>query len=179
MAGGNLGHEVLAVGHERAQRPQAQRYLDCLRGWLEGLSWAYSSCASARSHPALHRAYGAPPAAVSGLEDYKPVTAGLKGIYQSATEVKAQDTLRQFTPTWDSQYSQIAKSRHNNLGNLITLFDYSPEIRWVNYTTNAIEPLISVICKATKRGKLFPTEDSAIKIVYLAVQAALNKRTMP
>ena len=47
------------------------------------------------------------------------------------------------------------------------------------YTTNAIESLNSVIRKATKRRKLFPTDQSATKVVYLAIQAASKKWTMP
>jgi transposase-like protein len=47
------------------------------------------------------------------------------------------------------------------------------------YTTNAIESLNSVIRKATRKRKIFPTGDSAIKVVYLAMQAAAKKWTMP
>ena len=63
--------------------------------------------------------------------------------------------------------------------NLITIFDYPPEIRKAIYTTNAIESLNSVIRKATKKRKLFPTDDSALKVVYLAVNQASKKWTMP
>ena len=62
---------------------------------------------------------------------------------------------------------------------LITLFDYPPEIRKVIYTTNAIESLNSVIRKAIKNRRLFPSDHSALKVVYLAVQAASKKWTMP
>lgn len=47
------------------------------------------------------------------------------------------------------------------------------------YTTNAIESLNSVVRKVTKRRKFFPTDDSAMKVVYLAIQAASKKWTMP
>jgi transposase-like protein len=112
-------------------------------------------------------------------KDYKLVTADLKTVYQSATEAEAQQALDRFAATWDGQYPQIAKSWRNNWHNLITLFDYPPEIRKVIYTTNAIESLNSVIRKATKQRKLFPTDDSAMKVVYLAIQAASKKWTMP
>jgi transposase-like protein len=62
---------------------------------------------------------------------------------------------------------------------LITLFEYPLEIRKAIYTTNAIESLNSVIRKATKRRKLFPNDDSAMKVVYLAIQNAAKKWTMP
>ena len=63
--------------------------------------------------------------------------------------------------------------------NLITLFEYPPEIRKAIYTTNPIESLNSVVRKATKRRKLFPNDDSAMKVVYLAIQSAVKKWTMP
>jgi len=62
---------------------------------------------------------------------------------------------------------------------LNTLFEYPPAIRKAIYTTNAIESLNSVIRKATKRRKVFPTDDSAKKVIYLAIQEASKKWTMP
>ncbi|MGL5129262.1 MAG: IS256 family transposase [Aeromonas popoffii] len=112
-------------------------------------------------------------------KDYKAVTADLKQIYHSATEREAQQALAAFGERWDSQYPQIARSWQGNWDNLITLFDYPPAIRKVIYTTNAIESLNSVLRKATKQRKLFPTDDSALKVAYLAIQQASKKWTMP
>ena len=112
-------------------------------------------------------------------KDYKAVTAELKQIYQSATEREAQQALAAFGERWDSQYPQITRSWQSNWANLITLFDYPPAIRKVIYTTNAIESLNSVLRKATKQRKLFPTDDSALKVAFLAIQQASKKWTMP
>ena len=112
-------------------------------------------------------------------KDYKAVTADLKQIYQSATEREAQQALATFGERWDSQYPQIARSWQGNWDNLITLFDYPPAIRKVIYTTNAIESLNSVLRKATKQRKLFPTDESALKVAFLAIQQASKKWTMP
>lgn len=112
-------------------------------------------------------------------KDYKAVTAGLKEVYQSPTEAAARAALERFTEQWDEQYPQISKSWNSHWPNLITLFEYPPEIRKVIYTTNAIESLNSVIRKATKQRKVFPTDESAMKVVYLAIQAASKKWTMP
>ena len=60
-----------------------------------------------------------------------------------------------------------------------TLFDFPPEIRRAIYTTNAIESLNSVIRSATKKRKLFPNENSALKVIYLAIMQASKKWTMP
>ncbi|VAW60100.1 Mobile element protein, partial [hydrothermal vent metagenome] len=63
--------------------------------------------------------------------------------------------------------------------NLNTLFSYPPDIRKAIYTTNAIESLNSVVRKATKKRKLFPSDNSAKKVVYLAIQQASKKWSMP
>ena len=112
-------------------------------------------------------------------KDYKAVTADLKCIYQSATEQEASLELERFGESWDSKYPQISKSWRNHWPNLITLFDYPEDIRKVIYTTNAIESLNSVIRKSVKTRKLFPSDSSALKVVYLATQAASKKWTMP
>jgi len=112
-------------------------------------------------------------------KDYKAVTADLKKIYQSVTEEEALLALDQFSQHWDDKYPQISRSWHAHWNNLNTLFNYPQEIRKAIYTTNAIESLNSVVRKAVKKRKLFPTDDSAKKVVYLAIQAASKKWTMP
>jgi len=112
-------------------------------------------------------------------KDYKAVTADLKRIYQAPTEKDALVQLEQFEETWDDDYPQISKSWRNNWGNLNTFFGYPPAIRKAIYTTNAIESLNSVIRKATRQRKVFPTEKSALKVVYLAITDASKKWTMP
>lgn len=112
-------------------------------------------------------------------KDYKPVSADLKRIYQSVTEEEALLALDQFAQTWDEQYPQISRSWRSHWQNLNTLFNYPPEIRKAIYTTNAIESLNSVIRKAIKKRKLFPSDDAAKKMIYLAIQQASKKWTMP
>ena len=112
-------------------------------------------------------------------KDYKAVTADLKQIYQSVTEEEALAALDQFSQRWDDKYPQISRSWRAHWQNLNTLFNYPQEIRKAIYTTNAIESLNSVVRKAIKKRKLFPTDDSAKKVVYLAIEAASKKWTMP
>lgn len=111
--------------------------------------------------------------------DYKKVTADLKKIYRSATEEEAARELENFSETWDSKYPQISRSWNRHWPNLITIFDYPEDIRKAVYTTNAIESLNSVIRKATKKRKVFPSDNAALKVVYLATEAASKKWTMP
>ena len=112
-------------------------------------------------------------------KDYKAIAADLKAIYQATTEEKALQSLDQFAERWDDKYPQISKSWRAHWQNLNTLFNYPQDIRKAIYTTNAIESLNSVIRKAIKKRKLFPTDDSAKKVIYLASQQASKKWTMP
>ena len=112
-------------------------------------------------------------------KDRKAVCGGLKRIYTSVTVDEAQREREEFATAWDEKYPAISRSWRRHWPNLITLFDYPPEIRKVIYTTNAIESLNSVIRKAIKNRRLFPSDDAALKVVYLAVQAASKKWTLP
>lgn len=112
-------------------------------------------------------------------KDYKPVAADLKQVYQATTEDEALLALDRFSEKWDVKYPQISRSWRAHWENLNTLFNYPADIRKAIYTTNAIESLNSVIRKAIKKRKLFPTDDAAKKVTYLAIQQASKKWTMP
>ena len=103
----------------------------------------------------------------------------LKLIYHSVTEDEAEQRLLQFSEKWDEKYPQISKSWTANWHNLSAIYTYPPDIRKAIYTTNAIESLNSVLRKATRNRKVFPDDDSAKKVVYLAIQEASKKWTMP
>lgn len=112
-------------------------------------------------------------------KDRKAVSSDLKRIYQSATAEEAEIELSAFEQTWGEKFPSIGKSWRNNWDNLITLFDYPDDIRKAIYTTNAIESLNSVIRKAIKNRKIFPTDNAVMKVIYLAMEKASVKWTMP
>ncbi|WP_080241821.1 IS256 family transposase [Salmonella enterica] len=112
-------------------------------------------------------------------KDYKAVTSGLKAVYQAPTEEAALMALDAFAGEWDNKYPQISKSWRAHRENLNTLFSYPPDIRKAIYTTNAIESLNSVIRAAIKKRKVFPTDDSVRKVIYLAIKDASKKWSMP
>ncbi|MFT6802765.1 MAG: putative transposase, partial [Salibacteraceae bacterium] len=87
--------------------------------------------------------------------------------------------LERFSDTWDEQYPQISKSWRAHWQNLNTIFNYPADIRKAIYTNNAIESLNSVIRKALKKRKIFPSDDSAKKMVYSAITKASKKWSMP
>ena len=92
---------------------------------------------------------------------------------------EAERELEAFAEMWDEKYPTISQSWHRHWPNLITLFDFPDDIRKVIYTTNAIESLNSVIRKAVQNRKMFPHDQSAMKVIYLAIHAASKKWTMP
>jgi len=112
-------------------------------------------------------------------KERKRVAADLRKIYSSVTVEEAERELEAFAKLWDDKYPSISKSWHKHWPNLITLFDYPADIRKVIYTTNAIESLNSVIRKAIKNRKLFPSDESAMKVVFLVTEAASKKWTKP
>jgi len=112
-------------------------------------------------------------------EDSKAVIADLKKIYQAATVVEAEQALESFAQAWDGKYPTIAKVWRAKWTDIITLFDFPAPIRKAIYTTNAIESVNSVIRKFTRNRKIYPNEESALKIVYLAIHEASKRWTMP
>ena len=112
-------------------------------------------------------------------EDSKPVAADLKKIYQAATLVEAEAALEEFAQAWDEKYPTIAKMWRAKWADIITLFDFPWPIRKAIYTTNAIESVNSVIRKFTRNRKIYPNEESALKLIYMAISEASKKWTKP
>lgn len=112
-------------------------------------------------------------------QDSKAVTRDLKNIYQSATVIEAETALEEFAQAWDEKYPTIAKMWRAKWTDIITLFDFPAPIRKAIYTTNAIESVNSVIRKFTRNRKIYPNEESALKLIYMAIAEASKKWTMP
>ena len=111
-------------------------------------------------------------------KDMKAVATDFKSIYQSISIEEAETALLSFGEKWDAKYPSISRSWSKHWPNIITIFDYPQEIRKIIYTTNAIESLNSVIRKAINNRKIFPNDQSALKVVYLAIQKASQKWSM-
>ena len=109
----------------------------------------------------------------------KEIAADLRRIYGAATLAEAELALAEFAEKWDDQHPTISLSWRNNWARLSVFFDYPPEIRKVIYTTNAIESLNASLRKITKTRRSFPTDDSVMKILYLALHQISKKWTMP
>lgn len=112
-------------------------------------------------------------------KDRKSVCADLKTIYASSTEPQAELALEAFGKKWDDKYPTIRKMWQTHWHHVIPFFSFSEEIRKVIYTTNAIESLNSSLRKVIKTKGAFPTDDSILKILYLALVNISKKWTMP
>jgi transposase-like protein len=112
-------------------------------------------------------------------KERKEVASDLKRIYRSISVEEAEAELKDFGQKWDGKYPSIAKLWDRQWTRVIPFLEFPQEIRKVIYTTNAIESLNSVIRKAINNRKIFPSDRSALKTVYLAVKQAAKKWTMP
>lgn len=105
--------------------------------------------------------------------------ADLKDIYTAVNEQAAADALDRFEAKWGAKYAYAIKSWRSNWAELVTFLDFPPEIRHIIYTTNIIESLNSGVRKFTKTKTIFPHDDAAFKVVYMAVANIERKWTMP
>ena len=112
-------------------------------------------------------------------KDRKKIAADLKAVYRAATVEQAEEALTEFEQIWDSRYPMIGKSWRANWPRVIPFFAYSEEIRKVIYTTNAIESLNNSLRKVTKNRNSFPSDEAAIKLLYMALKNIQKKWTMP
>ncbi|WP_336844048.1 IS256 family transposase, partial [Providencia rettgeri] len=112
-------------------------------------------------------------------KERKAVAADLRAIYNAVNLEAAEEALAAFATQWDSRYPTISQSWRNNWARLIVIFDFPPEIRKAIYTTNAIESLNASLRKVTKSRRVFPTDESVLKLLYLAVYNISAKWTMP
>lgn len=110
-------------------------------------------------------------------KDIKALMADLKAVYAAVDEGSALDALDIFAETWDKKYPKISKSWRENWANLSTYFKYPVEVRRLIYTTNTIEGFNRQLRKVTKSKAVFPTDDSLLKMLYLAMIDITKKWT--
>src|SRR3990170_4541775 len=187
------GHKEL-IGLWLGENEGAKFWLACLTDLRNrGLRDIFVACIDGLSGfaEAIHAAY--PAASVQlcivhlvraalryvSTQDSKVVIVDLKKIYQAATVLEAETALEAFSQAWDAKYPTIAKAWRAKWTDIITLFDFPAPIRKAIYTTNAIESVNSVIRKFTRNRKIYPNEESALKIVFMAIREAAKKWTMP
>ena len=110
-------------------------------------------------------------------KDLKKLMADLKMVYAAPDEVAALEELESFGEKWNSKYPKIYKSWSERWATLSTYFKYPNEVRKLIYTTNAIEGFNRQLRKVTKSRTVFPSDDSLLKMLYLATMDITKKWT--
>jgi putative transposase len=105
----------------------------------------------------------------------KAVAADLRKIYTSATVGEAETALEAFATTWDRSHPTITQIWRRNWERVIPFFAFPMEIRKVIYTTNAVESLNSTLRKLIRSRGSFPTEDAALKLLYMGLKNVSKK----
>lgn len=110
-------------------------------------------------------------------KDIKALMADLKRVYAAVDEETALYELESFGEKWNVKYPKIAQSWETNWPKLSTYFKYPQEVRTLIYTTNAIEGFNRQLRKVTKSKSVFSTDDSLLKMLYLAMMDITKKWT--
>lgn len=110
-------------------------------------------------------------------KDMKELMEDLKSVYGASDEQSALSNLERFDEKWSKKYPKTARSWKDNWVNLSTYFKYPQEVRTLIYTTNTIEGFNRQLRKVTKSKTVFPTDDSLLKMLYLAMTDITKKWT--
>jgi putative transposase len=110
-------------------------------------------------------------------KDRKPLCADMRPIYTAPTTEAAELALDRFAQSWEARYPMSVAAWRNHWNDLTTFFRYPVELRRMIYTTNAIESLHSQMRKNISNRKVFPTDESLIKILFLNIRNFTNRWT--
>ena len=110
-------------------------------------------------------------------KDIKELMVDLKRVYAAINEEVALYELEVFGQKWNGKYPKITQSWEANWSKLSTYFKYPQEVRTLIYTTNSIEGFNRQLRKVTKSKSVFPTDDSLLKMLYLAMMDITKKWT--
>ncbi|MCA1678940.1 MAG: IS256 family transposase [Actinobacteria bacterium] len=107
--------------------------------------------------------------------DRRAVARDLKRVYTAIDRGDAEQELERFAEQWDPKYPMISQSWIEHWEQIVPFLCFPPDVRRVVYTTNTIEALNRQIRKHTKTRGSFPNEESARKLLYLAITRAQRK----
>ena len=114
-----------------------------------------------------------------GSQNQKQFAAELKAVYQAFTKEEAEYELEKLEDKWGKKYPIVFQSWRNKWDNLSVYFKYPEDIRRVIYTTNIIESVHRQFRTLTKSKGAFPNDESLLKLLYMGIQNAQKKWTMP
>ena len=108
------------------------------------------------------------------VQDRNAIDSDLKGIFLSRTREEALNQFTEFKNKWSSRYPRPIYNMEKNLGILLKYYDYPESIRRSIHSTNLIERMNKEIRRRIKIIDSLPSEESAMKIMYLRV-AEINE----
>ena len=103
----------------------------------------------------------------------------MKSIYTAPTEEVGYELLQEVKTKWQVKYPNSMKSWETNWNVLTPIYKFSPEVRKVIYTTNAIESLNSTYKRLNAQRTVFPSNQALLKALYLATKQASKKWKIP
>ncbi|MBF2754997.1 MAG: IS256 family transposase [Gammaproteobacteria bacterium AqS3] len=112
-------------------------------------------------------------------KNHKAFITDLKRVYRAKSLAEAEAALDELESLWDEKYPIVIKSWRTKWVHLSAYFKYPEDIRRIIYTTNAIEAVHRQFRKLTKTKGGFPNDDSLLKLLYMGLQNASKKWTMP
>ena len=101
--------------------------------------------------------------------DWEKIARDLKPVYTAATEPEALDRFAEFSGTWEARYPAIIRLWENAWSEFVPFLAFDREIRTIICTTNAIESLNARFRRSVKARGHFPTEQAALKHLYLVI----------
>jgi len=114
-----------------------------------------------------------------GSANQKQFAHELKKVYQAFTKEEAERELDKLEEKWGKKYPIVFTSWRNKWDNLTVYFKFHPDIRKVIYTTNIIESVHRQFRSLTKTKGAFPNDNSLLKLLFMGIQNAQKKWTMP
>jgi len=114
-----------------------------------------------------------------GSANQKQFAKELKAVYQAFTKEEAEQNLDKLEEKWGKKYPIVFTSWRNKWENLSIYFQYPEDIRRVIYTTNIIESVHRQFRSLTKTKGAFPNDNSLLKLLFMWIQNAQKKWTMP
>ena len=107
----------------------------------------------------------------AGRQDWEKIAKALRPVYTAPTEDAATERFLQFSEEWGTKYPAIVRLWERAWAEFVPFLQFDVEIRKIVCTTNAIESVNARIRKAVRARGHFPTEQAALKCVYLAVMS--------
>jgi transposase-like protein len=107
------------------------------------------------------------------------ITRQLKAIYTAPSLDAAETAFAEFTGDWEQTYPAMIKAWRDAWEDFVPFLEFPAELRRIVYSTNAIESLNARFRKAAVRRGHFPTEQAALKVLYLTSIERRKNRTNP